>query len=182
MEGPNRSLDKKRQFKHDIDRYGTLQEHIQHVDNRQSSVYFECGHTNLMSWKTGACTTAGFLIRKSVWHNDETINKTDGMMEKNSCSNCMLKSNRSRFSWNRSCSPVEKDILAWSTRLDAFSIRAAFADLCLLKVQILLPRLKRCGRHPSPRRYSGIQGWWDEHEALQGTVVGSRKLQHDAIS
>lgn len=42
---------------------------------------------------------------------DVTINKTDGMMEKKSCSNCMLRSKLPWSSWSKSPSPVVNEIL-----------------------------------------------------------------------
>lgn len=64
-----------------------------------------------MSWKTGAFTTVGFLAWESVRHSDVTMNKADGMMEKNSCSNWTLKSKYCWFSWSKLSSPVENGIL-----------------------------------------------------------------------
>ena len=61
--------------------------------------------TNLMSWNTGAFTTVGFRTWEAARHNDVTMNKTDGIIEKNSCSNWMLKSNCCSSSWRMlSCS------------------------------------------------------------------------------
>lgn len=68
-----------------------------------------------MSWKTGAFTTIGFRDWDNVLHSDVTMNKADGMIEKKSCSNCMLKSNPRALSWNKSSSPVVKGMMsrAW---------------------------------------------------------------------
>lgn len=64
-----------------------------------------------MSWKIGASTTVGFRACETVRHSDVAINKTDGIMEKKTCSNCTLKSKLSWSSWNNPPSPVEKGIL-----------------------------------------------------------------------
>lgn len=55
--------------------------------------------------------TVGFRAWESVRHSDDTMNKADGMMEKKSCSNCRLKSKRSRSIWNKSPSLFVKAIL-----------------------------------------------------------------------
>ena len=65
-------------------------------------------YTNLMSWKTGAFTTVGFRAWETVRHNDVRIKKADGMIEKNNCSNGMLKSNASEFSWSKPPAPEAK--------------------------------------------------------------------------
>lgn len=58
-----------------------------------------------MRWKTGALTTGGFRIWDSIRHDDAATKKADGMMEKNSCSNFMLKSKSSRLGSSRLPSP-----------------------------------------------------------------------------
>jgi hypothetical protein len=65
----------------------------------------------LISWKTGAFTTVGFRAWETVRHNDVTMNKTDGIIEKNSCSNCTLKSKSPWFIWSKLPSPVVNGIL-----------------------------------------------------------------------
>lgn len=47
--------------------------------------------TSLMSWKAGASTTLGFRAWEKMRHSEVTMNKTDATMEKNNCSNCMLR-------------------------------------------------------------------------------------------
>jgi hypothetical protein len=64
-----------------------------------------------MRWKTGAFTTVGFRACTSVRHNEDTMNRAEGIMVKNNCSNSMLKSNCLEFSWNKSSLPVVKGIL-----------------------------------------------------------------------
>jgi hypothetical protein len=76
------------------------------------------GRTTLMSWNTGACTTVGFRAWESVRQKDVMMNRTDGTIEKNSCSNWMLKSKSwFGFSWRTSSSPVLKGMLAVQTPL-----------------------------------------------------------------
>lgn len=68
-------------------------------------------HTSLTSWNTGALTTAGLRACDAVRHSDVAMNRTDGMMEKKSCSNCTPKSKSAWSSCSRFSSPVEKGIL-----------------------------------------------------------------------
>lgn len=53
----------------------------------------------------------GFRAWETVRHNDVTMNKMDGIIEKNSCSNCMLKSKSPSFIWSKLPSPVENGIV-----------------------------------------------------------------------
>lgn len=88
---------------------------------------FECYEeegTNLISWKTGASTTVGFRAWETVRHSDVAMNNTDGMMEKNSCSNWTLKSKLSWFSWNNPPSPAEKGILSAHRKVMALSLHS----------------------------------------------------------
>ena len=69
-----------------------------------------------MSLNIGAFTTVGFRAWENVCHTDVTMNKADGMMEKNSCSKGTLKSNCSRLSFNNASPPTVKGILIVQAR------------------------------------------------------------------
>lgn len=68
-----------------------------------------CGHwckdrlTNLTIRNPGASTTVGFRTCDRVRHIDDTMNNTEGMMLKKTCSNSRLKSNPS---WLKSNKPL----------------------------------------------------------------------------
>lgn len=93
--------------------------------------------TNLISWKTGASTTVGFRACRTVRHSEVVMNNTDGIMEKNSCSNCTLKSKFSWFSWNNPPSPVEKGILRPWMRRRRLSASVSLAAEALSNCQCL---------------------------------------------